>query len=431
LEEEQLMARLLIGVDAGKQQHHAAAYDPGGDRVVGRLKFAVSREGFQQLRAFLTRLTSEPKSIVLGLEASGHYHLTLIAFLVEQGDAVVLLNPFRAAQFRQSQGRTAKTARIDAESLARFLATQALLPLTPSSDHLATLRDLTRFRAEQVRERTATINRLHAAVDLAFPELLQVLGRLTNRSVLALLGAYPTAALVAEAEPGALTVLLQRTSQGHVRADRVVVLQSTARHRIAVRSGASALALQIRLLVPQVVALSQQIEEVEEAIAQTFRALGHHTQDFPAGSVVALATLVAEIGDIQRFPSVKKFLAPFGWCPGDKQSGKSKSVHPQRSKAGNRYLRRIIWMLAVGAVRYPGPYQDYFLQRTAAGKNKMDSLVAVGRKLLTTMYAILKSGHPYDPGYAAKRGLVTGRGKKAEPNKEASPWMARAVMQAS
>ena len=66
------MARLLIGVDAGKQQHHAAAYDPGGDRVVGRLKFAVSREGYQQFHALLTRLTSEPKTIVLGLEESLH-----------------------------------------------------------------------------------------------------------------------------------------------------------------------------------------------------------------------------------------------------------------------------------------------------------------------------------------------------------------------
>ena len=99
------MARLLIGVDAGKQQHHAAAYDPGADRIVGRLKFAVSREGFQPFRAFLTRLTSEPSTMVLGLEESLHYQLTLIAFLLEQEYSVVLLNPFRAAQFRQSEAQ--------------------------------------------------------------------------------------------------------------------------------------------------------------------------------------------------------------------------------------------------------------------------------------------------------------------------------------
>lgn len=59
-------------------------------------------------------------------------------------------------------------------------------------------------------------------------------------------------------------------------------------------------------------------------------------------------------------------------------------------------------MLAVGVVSRPGPLRDYFEGRIAAGKNKMDSLVAVGRKLLTTIYAILKSGTPYDPEYAAR-----------------------------
>jgi hypothetical protein len=56
-------------------------------------------------------------------------------------------------------------------------------------------------------------------------------------------------------------------------------------------------------------------------------------------------------------------------------------------------------MLAVHAVSRPGPVRDYFLRRTTAGKPKMDSLVAVGRKLLTTLYAILKTGRPYDPDF--------------------------------
>ena len=67
----------------------------------------------------------------------------------------------------------------------------------------------------------------------------------------------------------------------------------------------------------------------------------------------------------------------------------------------------MICMLAVGAVSHPGPYRDYFDRRTVAGKNKMDALVAIGRKLLTTTYAILKSGRPYDPAYpSAARALL-------------------------
>jgi hypothetical protein len=65
-------------------------------------------------------------------------------------------------------------------------------------------------------------------------------------------------------------------------------------------------------------------------------------------------------------------------------------------------------MLAVGAVRHPGPYRDYFLRRTLAGKNKMDSLTAVGRKILATIYAILKTGRAYDPAYSARRAAPRG-----------------------
>ncbi|MGN6359766.1 MAG: FAD-binding oxidoreductase [Thermomicrobiales bacterium] len=36
-------------------------------------------------------------------------------------------------------------------------------------------------------------------------------------------------------------------------------------------------------------------------------------------------------------------------------SGKYKSTHPRLSQAGNRHVRRIIWLLAVGAVRHPAP----------------------------------------------------------------------------
>ena len=92
-----------------------------------------------------------------------------------------------------------------------------------------------------------------------------------------------------------------------------------------------------------------------------------------------------------------------GWCPVDTQSGQYRDAHPRLSRAGNRFVRRVVWMLAVGAVRHPDPYRDYFLRRTVAGKNKMDSLVAIGRKLLTTIYAILKTGRPYDPAYVPHR----------------------------
>ena len=70
--------------------------------------------------------------------------------------------------------------------------------------------------------------------------------------------------------------------------------------------------------------------------------------------------------------------------------------HPRMSHAGNPYVRRMVWLLAVGSVRSVPEYKAYFQRRTAAGKKKMNSIVAVGRKILSAIYAILKKGCSQD-----------------------------------
>lgn len=44
-------------------------------------------------------------------------------------------------------------------------------------------------------------------------------------------------------------------------------------------------------------------------------------------------------------------------------------------------------------------YRAYFDQRTRAGKHTMNTLVAIGRKRLTTIFAILRTGRPYNSAY--------------------------------
>jgi hypothetical protein len=51
------------------------------------------------------------------------------------------------------------------------------------------------------------------------------------------------------------------------------------------------------------------------------------------------------------------------------------------------------------APSYNAASRTYFDQRTTAGKNKMNTRVAIGRKLLCTILAILRTGRPYDPAY--------------------------------
>jgi transposase len=396
------MLSIAIGVDTGKSQHQAAAVEPERGRVLGHLRFRVDRGGFERFCSFVQQQAGGGP-VIIGLEATGHYHLTLLEFLQERGYEVVVLNPYQVTQFRRAQGKRAKTDRLDARAIAQFVAFGTVPAPVHTSAGLVALRELTRFRAELIRDRTMLLNRLYAAVDLAFPELLQFLSDLGGHTALTLLSSYPTAATIAAADPDVLGDLLHRASHGHFHWDRVMPLLEAARGSIAVHRGELAMAVRIRSLVRQVTTLSQEIADVEKQIAKEFHQLGYQPQAFPAGGIISLATILAEAGDVGRFPTAKQFLAYFGWCPTDHQSGVSRHPHPRLSRAGNRYVRRIIWMLAIHIISQPGPFRDYFQRRTQAGKSKMHSLVAIARKLLTTIYAILRTGQPYDPAFHSTR----------------------------
>jgi transposase len=336
------MARIAVGIDTGKRRHQAAAYDIDAGIWVGQLGFSVSRPGFEQVLAFLGSLAAHATDVVVGLEATGHYHLTLVEFLVNAGYQVVLLDPCRAAQFRRSEGHTAKTDRLDARALARYLALQPRNLEAQPDGRLVALRELTRFRADLVRDRTAALNRLRGALDLVFPELLGIFRLLAKPTVLTLLLSYPTAAAVAVADRDQLLDLVRQTSHAHLGDRCVDQVLAAARSSVALQHGREALAVKVHALARQVLALNTEIQQLESAIQHEFAALGFAAGQFPVGTDVSLATLVAEAGNVRRFPSAKQFVAHFGWCRADAQSGQFKLAHPRLSRVGNRYIRCLI-----------------------------------------------------------------------------------------
>src|SRR5271169_5039792 len=142
---EDSMIRYHVGIDVGKSKHHACVHDTMEDRYTKVFLFTVDRQGFEHFLLFLQR-QGLVEEVMVGVEASGPYALTIGHFLLEQGYTVVELNPFRASQFRKAQGKKAKTDRVDARSLAAFLAVGSYKSLTIGDPLWENLRELTRFR---------------------------------------------------------------------------------------------------------------------------------------------------------------------------------------------------------------------------------------------------------------------------------------------
>lgn len=112
------------------------------------------------------------------------------------------------------------------------------------------------------------------------------------------------------------------------------------------------------------------------------------------------ALLLAELGDLRRFESARHLAAYIGITPRHFQSGTSVNKRASISKQGNARVRAGLFMPALVAKRRNKPCRVFAERLDAAKKPGKVIVVAVMRKLVHQIYAILKSGRPFDPDYA-------------------------------
>lgn len=105
--------------------------------------------------------------------------------------------------------------------------------------------------------------------------------------------------------------------------------------------------------------------------------------------------LLAELGDIKRFNSLKRLASYVGFVPGLQQSGDTIYTTGCTPRA-NRHVRNLIVEAAWIAIRVDPAMQNYY--RTHAGKNAKAAIFKVGRKLLSRILAVIKNQTPYSIG---------------------------------
>jgi transposase len=93
---------------------------------------------------------------------------------------------------------------------------------------------------------------------------------------------------------------------------------------------------------------------------------------------------------------VRQWVAYAGLDPREYSSGSSVHKKTRISKAGNRHLRRALYMPALVAARREPHFRAYYEHLLARGKAKMQALVAVMRKLLHAIYGMFRHQLPFD-----------------------------------
>jgi len=348
---------LLVGVDVAKATWFVVASNLVGEVVVDGVRLVADRAGLAVLERLIAATSGQLDAavVVVGVEAAGHHHQTLVGHLGDREGLVVrLLNPAQVAAVRKQQGnRRRKTDWLDAAAICELLARGEGSPPHLDASPAATLRPLWSGRKDLVDARGRLRQQAGALVDCLWPGfsatdkhagvapvLSSPFDTKAGRVVVGLLAEGWTPAGIAAADPAELRQIFAARGcrlSGPL-AGRLIARAASALapHPAATAGKAATLAG----LLGALAALDLQIAGLEAEMAPLLAATqGAKLTQIRGVATVAAAGFVALVGHTGRWADWSKVWRAAGLDPARSQSGATDamaSAGKARPGAGGR-----------------------------------------------------------------------------------------------
>ena len=383
----------LVGIDVAKDKHDCFICDSEGNVIKDVFTFSNDREGFNLLLSFMP---TSSENVKVGLEATGHYSLNLINFLIDNGYSPVVFNPLQINLFRKAHTlRKTKTDKIDAKLIALMLSSSDAKPHLDLSYHVTELKSLTRYRS-RLKDQLARLKiSLARIIEIMFPELEDCVYSINQKSTMALLHQFPSKELIANAHLTRLTNVLNDNSRGKYSKDKALEIRNVAINSIGTSSDASS--FELVQTIDMINFYSSKIDELDDKIKDIMIELESPILSIPGISYNLGSIILAEIVDINRFDTSAQLQAFAGLDPATHQSGKFIATDVSMVKRGSPYLRwAILNASRLIAMRDPC-FKDYYQRKRKEGKHHFVALTHVAKKLIRVIFKLLKTNSQFSP----------------------------------
>ncbi|MEV6175557.1 IS110 family transposase [Streptomyces sp. NPDC051954] len=389
-----MMSRIWAGIDSGKGHHHGLALDSDGKTLLSR-RVANDEPELLKLIGDVLDLADDGQ-VTWAIDMTGGEPALLLALLVNHGQEVLyipgrLVN--RASDGYRGEGKTdARDAYVIADQ-ARMR--RDLRPIRPGDEAAIELKLLTGRRADLVEDRTRVVNRLRGTLLGMFPALERALD-VTNTGPLKLLTGYQTPAAIRRAGVARLTKWLANRKVRNARPLAETAVEAAERRHTAV-PGEKTTAKQVHSLAQEVMALNEQISEMDKLIEGRFREheLADIVESVPGvGTVLGAEFLAAVSGSLDDFDSPDALAAFAGVAPAPRDSGKvSGSLH--RPVTYHRRLQRVFYTSALISIRCDPNSRRFYDRKRAEGKKHVQAVLALARRRVNVLRALIRDRRCY------------------------------------
>ncbi len=394
---------LIVTVDIGKTTNTGYGRCPNR-KEIKPFEFSNNGQGFKKFwdRMVQAKEANHLEEIVVGFESTGSYGEPLQHFLMKRPVSMVQVNPMHTKRLKELQGNSpGKTDRKDPKVIADIIELGHALTVVIPEGAAAELRRLTQARERAIRRRTALFNQVQDLVFILFPEFLQVMKDIKTRSAQYLLRYYPSSEDIIRCGLEALSSILRRVSRGKLNQERAQALYEASEHSVGLQEGRQAILWEIQELLSEIEFSDKFIEKVEQEMAVLLPEIpySHSILSLKGIGEVTAAGLIGEVGDFRKFHTIAEVLKLAGLNLFEISSGKHKG-NRHITKRGRSLLRKILFFAALNTVRKGGVMHDVYQRHLDQGMPKIKALVAIARKLLGIVFALVRNHSEYIENYS-------------------------------
>lgn len=317
----------FIGIDVGSERHTVAIVDEHGRPLLRSVSITEDAAGFESYSAIQPIPSSQWR---LPTTTGG----TCLVGSRPKVPRLPCSIPSERGVLLKKNCSEPKTDHIDALGIARFAAQKRPKATQISDQTTQELRQLVHFRQQAVQHLEDRVRNLHRAIDLTFPEFTRHVRGLDTELATAILSRYPSARALSMAT---IPKLARLCFDGRRRVGYPLARELVEAAKQSVGSLQTApFELEVRYACLDIDEMRERSRQLEADIQRRIDSndLGKLLTTIQGVSTLTAATIIAETGDLARFPNTATFASYVGVVPRLHQSGKRRfSAQMGRSRS--------------------------------------------------------------------------------------------------
>lgn len=394
---------LIVGIDVSKNFHVARAQDFRGVEFGKAINFNNNYIGFSDLGSWIGELMSEnnKETLIIGLEPTGPYWLNLARYLKENNIQVVTVNPMHVKKIKELDDNSqTKTDYKDSKIIAQLVKDARFSEPNLLKGIYEDLRNAKNLRQIMVKDVARSKNQIHNWLDRYFPEYKEAYKDWEAKSFVKLLKKYTFPGVISQNSAEEVYEYLPSKLRQGVGLRKITKLVNVSKNSIGTTEGLSIAKEEINYLLKKYETILADIEMLNIKIEEICSELDEVKMllEIKGIGLATASGIISELGDIRNYDHPNQLIKMAGLSLIENSSGKKKGK-TSISKRGRSDLRKFLYQVIFGMIATNAAFKELYKYYTKRAKNQLtgnQAIIALARKLLRVIHAIVTKNEPYD-----------------------------------